>query len=171
MIHDKYGRPILSQNDLVDLLYQNPEQELKDIVCIDPELYNSSLDAFHIDYGYLKSYQIQELSIENFDKQQQSNWYMPDEYKQLDIAKYLLDSCENQEELQRVGQELLLFQDKNMFVLLQYLKYLVDVMRANNLVWGVGRGSSVSSFVLYKLGVHKVNSLYYELDIAEFLKD
>jgi DNA polymerase III alpha subunit len=69
-----------------------------------------------------------------------------------------------------VGKELLLYQKRDMFVLLQYLKYLVDTMRANNIVWGVGRGSSVASFVLFLLGVHKINSLYYDLPIEEFLK-
>jgi DNA polymerase III alpha subunit len=54
--------------------------------------------------------------------------------------------------------------------LLRYLKYLVDTMTQNRLIWGVGRGSSVASFVLYKLGVHRINSLHYELDPAEFLR-
>jgi DNA polymerase III alpha subunit len=53
---------------------------------------------------------------------------------------------------------------------LRYLKYMVDTLRANNIVWGVGRGSSVASFVLYLLGVHRINSIYYNLDIAEFLR-
>ena len=66
--------------------------------------------------------------------------------------------------------ELLLFQERDMFDLLKYLKYLVDTMRENNIIWGVGRGSSVSSFVLYLIGIHKINSLYYDLSIEEFLK-
>jgi DNA polymerase III alpha subunit len=37
-------------------------------------------------------------------------------------------------------------------------------------LWGVGRGSSVASYCLYILGVHKVDSIKYELDIHEFLK-
>jgi DNA polymerase III alpha subunit len=57
-----------------------------------------------------------------------------------------------------------------LFDVLKYLKYLVDVMTQNQLIWGVGRGSSVASFVLYKIGVHRVDSLYYDLDIKEFLK-
>jgi len=57
-----------------------------------------------------------------------------------------------------------------LFDLLRYLKYLTDTMTANRLIWGVGRGSSVASFVLYLLGVHKINSLHYELDPAEFLR-
>ena len=95
---------------------------------------------------------------------------MPEEYRTLDIAQYILDQCKNEEELQRVGKELLLYQERNLFDLLKYLKYFVDTMRLNNVVWGLGRGSSVASYVLYLLGVHKINSLYYDLPIEEFLK-
>ena len=88
----------------------------------------------------------------------------------FDIAKFVLDKCKNEEELQRAGEELLLYQERDMFMLLCYLKYFVDTMRKNKIVWGVGRGSSVSSFVLYLIGVHRINSLYYDLSIDEFLK-
>ena len=95
---------------------------------------------------------------------------MPDEYKSLDIASWVLTQCTKQEQLQRCGQELLLFQDRNLFNLLRYLKYLVDVMKENNVIWGVGRGSSVASYVLYLIGVHKIDSMYYDLSISEFLR-
>jgi DNA polymerase III alpha subunit len=95
---------------------------------------------------------------------------MPQAYSDLDIAKYILSLCETQEQLQRCAEELLLFQEKNLFDLLKYLKYLVDTMKENHIIWGIGRGSSVASYVLYLLGVHRINSLYYDLDIREFLK-
>ena len=57
-----------------------------------------------------------------------------------------------------------------MFDLLRYLKYFVDTMRENNVVWGLGRGSSVASYVLYLIGVHKIDSMYYDLDVGEFLR-
>ena len=44
-------------------------------------------------------------------------------------------------------------------------------MGENKIVWGVGRGSSVSSYILYLLGVHKVNSIKYGLNITDFLID
>jgi DNA polymerase-3 subunit alpha len=91
-------------------------------------------------------------------------------YQQLDIAEHVLSLCCTQEELQRVGEELLLFQERNLFDLLRYLKYLVDVMKENHVIWGVGRGSSVASYVLYKLGVHRIDSMFYELDPREFLR-
>ena len=112
----------------------------------------------------------QQQTLEEWDHRCQATWYMPEKYKQLDIAEHVLSLCSTDAELQRCGQELMLFQERNLFDLLRYLVYLVDVMRENRLIWGVGRGSSVASYVLYKLGVHRINSLYYELNPAEFLR-
>ena len=50
------------------------------------------------------------------------------------------------------------------------MKYVVDTLRDNNIVWGVGRGSSVSSYVLYLIGIHKIDSVKYALPIDEFFK-
>jgi len=66
--------------------------------------------------------------------------------------------------------ELELFEKHNMTDLLRFLIFLVDTLRANNILWGVGRGSSVASYCLYLLGIHKINSLKYQLDINEFLR-
>ena len=110
------------------------------------------------------------LTVQEWDKQNQREWRMPEEYKSLDIAAHVLSLCEDDTELQRVGEELLLYQERGLFDLLRYLKYLVDTMQKNNIIWGVGRGSSVASFVLYKMRVHRINSLYYSLDIKEFLR-
>jgi DNA polymerase-3 subunit alpha len=111
-----------------------------------------------------------DISVIDWDNVQQMNWYMPDSYKTMDIAAHVLDLCESDAELQRCGEELLMYQERGLMDLLKYLRYLVDVMRENHVIWGVGRGSSVASFVLYKLGVHRINSLYYELGPTEFLR-
>jgi DNA polymerase III alpha subunit len=97
-------------------------------------------------------------------------WHMPDAYKNMDIAAHVLSLCQSDAELQRCGHELMLYQERGLFDLLRYLAYLVDVMRQNAIIWGVGRGSSVASHVLYLMGVHRVDSLYYNLDIREFLR-
>ncbi len=165
---DIYGQLILSENDLCDLYMRDPTRTLK------KALTESNISLGDILYIESKPELIEyinpKLSIEDFDNNNQSNWYMPIEYKEMDIAKFVLDQCTSEAELQRAGEELILFQERNMFVLLQYLKYLVDTMRKNNVVWGVGRGSSVASFVLFLLGVHRINSLYYDLSIDEFIK-
>ena len=46
----------------------------------------------------------------------------------------------------------------------------IDTLREKNVVWGVGRGSSVASFCLFLIGVHKVNPILYKLKINEFLR-
>ena len=95
---------------------------------------------------------------------------MPEEYRLYDIVDYLYQKCRTLEQKDRVTEELKLFAQHDMIFLLKYVKYLVDTMRANDIVWGVGRGSSVASYVLYLIGVHKVDSIKYNLDIREFLK-
>jgi DNA polymerase III alpha subunit len=108
-------------------------------------------------------------SVELFDQANQRSWFMPDDYCP-NLVEMLYGMCTTEEQTNRVSQELELFIQHGMFDLLFYLKYLVDIMRENNIVWGVGRGSSVASYVLYLIGIHKVDSIKYELDIHEFLK-
>jgi DNA polymerase III alpha subunit len=175
MNYDKYGQAYTTEDELCDMLYQNPNLDLSRFQVSDqPGIYNKSVHQTYADFEQVKCYlpldHKEEVPIELFDWAQQQNWYMPIEYKELDIAQCVLDLCSTQEELQRVGQELLLFQERDLFNLLRYLKYFVDTMRKNNIVWGLGRGSSTASYVLYLLGVHKINSLYYDLPIEEFLK-
>ena len=165
---DIYGQMIFEEKDLLDLYLRDPNKTLKNVLVSEPINYDSDLDLSNT--PSTRIYENLSLSVEEFDHKNQSTWNFPEIYKNMDIAKYVLEQCKNEEELQRAGHELLLYQEKDMFMLLKYLKYLVDTMRENNIVWGVGRGSSVSSFVLFLLGVHKINSLYYGLEIEEFLK-
>jgi DNA polymerase III alpha subunit len=79
--------------------------------------------------------------------------------------------CETDEQRDRVSQELELYIKHGMYDVLHVMKYIVDTLRANNIVWGVGRGSSVASYVLYLIGVHKVDSIKYKLPIEEFFKE
>lgn len=169
MKYDKCGIAYTDTTELCDMLYRNPSLDLSRFKVTDPEQYNSSVAKLFADMPIMDAY-ASSVNIEEFDQTLQAHWYMPDEYYTLDIAAWVLDQCVGEAELQRAGEELLLFQERDAFMLLRYMKYLVDTMRANNVVWGVGRGSSVSSFVLYKLGVHRINSLYYDLDPREFLK-
>jgi len=165
---DKYGQLIYNQNDLCDLFLQDPTRTLNKALVDNVIEFTEFLSLENI--PNLTQYINPNCSLNQFDNQNQLNWQMPKEYYDLDIAKWVLDQCKNEVELQRAGEELIKFQERNMFVLLQYLKYLVDTMRKNNIVWGVGRGSSVASFVLFLIGIHRINSLYYDLSIDEFLK-
>lgn len=170
MIVDKYGQHVYDEGEVFDVLMHSDEDKPGPFLLKDP-MHNIENTNECVGYQAFVRYAESDLSVEEFDKLQQTTWWMPDDYKELDIAAHVLDLCNgNQAELQRCGEELLLFQEKGLFDLLRYLKFLVDVMELNDIIWGVGRGSSVSSYVLYKLKVHKINSMYYDLDISEFLR-
>jgi DNA polymerase III alpha subunit len=170
MKYDQYGQTYTNSQELCDLLYKNPGLDISLFQVEDSIEYNRSVAELHAELDLLDSYHNIDMSVEEFDSVLQTNWRMPQEYRELDIAEYVLGLCQQEHELQRVGQELLLYQERNLFDLLRYLKYLVDTLRKNNIVWGVGRGSSVASYVLFLIGVHKIDALYYNLDIEEFLK-
>lgn len=168
MKSDKFGRQVLNETDICEIYLRDPERNLKDIT-VDCDIQFPDILELE-NTPILKKLEPLEMTVEEYDAQNQQNWYIPDEYKNFDIAKYVLDLCETDAELQRVGEELIKYQELGMFPMLCYCKYLVDTMRKHNVVWGVGRGSSVSSYVLYLIGIHRINSLHYDLSIDEFLK-
>jgi DNA polymerase III alpha subunit len=170
MRYDQYGQVYTDSNELCNLLYKDPKLDISRFQVEDSLEYNRSVAELHAELDFLDSYHQITQTVEEFDNTLQRNWHMPKEYKDLDIAAYVLGLCKEEHELQRVGQELLLYQERDLFDLLRYLKYLVDTLRKNNVVWGVGRGSSVASYVLFLIGVHRIDSLYYDLNIDEFLK-
>jgi len=175
---DKFGQMIYDQDEVFDILMHdiNPDPNyhpgpfmIEDGQTIDVSLANRAAG-----YEALVTHLEDDLSIEDFDKQNQELWYMPDSYKEMDIAAHILSLCKTDAELQRCGEELILYMERDLFDLLRYMVYLVDTMELNNVVWGVvwgvGRGSSVSSYILYKLKVHRIDSIFYKLDPREFLR-
>jgi DNA polymerase III alpha subunit len=172
MNFDQYGRCWTTTDELFNMLYQEPNINLDQfLVKIEsqPWDFNVSVEKTSADFPKLQIIQEIDIPLEQFDQIQQSKWHMPQQYQELDIVKYILDLCATDEELTRVGHELVLYADRNLIDLLRYMKYFVDTMRENNVVWGIGRGSSTASYVLYLLSVHKIDSIKFGLDISEFL--
>jgi DNA polymerase III alpha subunit len=169
---DNYGRVSITEKEAFDAVYTGKLSTLEGIIIDGPiDQYNRARlqNADRIPVLELPE-DLSEVNKEFFDESNQCDWFMPEECSKFPIVDWLYDQCKTKEELARVDEELLLFIQHGMFDLLFYLKYLVDTMRQNNIVWGVGRGSSVASFVLFLLGIHRINSLYYDLSIDEFLK-
>jgi DNA polymerase III alpha subunit len=170
---NQYGEIVLDETDLCDLVMQG--RKLADLkqVTVDPAVDLESLINVLEDPGALMTWTFtndSNRSVPDYDALQQQKWHMPDQYRDLDIAVHVLSLCRTDTELQRAGHELMLYQERGLFDLLRYLVYLVDVMRENQVIWGVGRGSSVASYVLYLLGVHRIDSMFYDLDVGEFLR-
>jgi hypothetical protein len=167
-----HGQMIFNETDLVDLIMRGFDPSGFDGMIVDSSVDVETAALMLDNVPRLIAYNdlMETIPTAEFDHDCQSRWYMSDQYQTMDIAEHVLSLCDTDAELQRCGEELLLFQERDLFNLLRYLKYLVDVMTQNHLIWGVGRGSSTASFVLYKLGVHQINSMYYDLDPAEFLR-
>lgn len=166
---NEHGDVIFSEEDAIDLLYTDPDFNISKLYFNDIEKYSASLKELGMDLPVLNTVPTRQKP-ELFDKENCKQWYMPEKYYQINVLQWLLDKCQNDEEKMRVQMEYDLFEKKNFIRVLQFLIYFIDTLRANNIVWGVGRGSSVASFCLFLIGVHKINPLLYNLDITEFLR-
>lgn len=123
------------------------------------------------------------IEVKTKSKELSLEWNLPEKYKTLNVRDYV-DMCLYRELEQkmpgqltipydmrmRVSEEMELYYKLNLFDVLRTLIYIINTLCANNIIWSVGRGSSVSSYVLYLIGVHDVDSLKYGLDIEDFLR-
>ena len=164
-----HGDVIFSEEDVIDLLYSNPDFDISKLYFNDINKYSQSLKELGIDLPVIHTAPKREKPAD-FDASNCEQWHMPEKYYKINVLEWLLDRCQNDEEKLRVQTEYDLFEKKKFVRVLQFLIYFVDTLRANNRVWGVGRGSSVASFCLFLIGVHKINPLLYNLDITEFLR-
>ena len=163
---DKFSNPIFNENDLFDALYQG--KSLPSDMFVDPSDQIKQLEE-QTGIKFWLPLDHYDLSLEEYDASMQTDWQMPDQYKLMDIEEFLVNACP-EENYQRLVEELQEFRERNMMDLLRWLKYLVDLMTEKGIVWGVGRGSSVASYVLYLIGVHSIDPIKYNLDWREFLR-
>ena len=171
---DDLGIPRFSNRDLIDMIYSGHADKVHVVLCDpsdDVDRFNAAMEEQGFDK--LQKYIPLDVDQKTFDGVCQSEWFMPDEYKVSNpILKHnLLELCNTPEEEERVLEEYDEFKQRGMLDLIKYMIYLVDFMRENGIVWGVGRGSSVASYVLYLIGVHRIDSIKYDLDWREFLRD
>jgi len=123
----------------------------------------------------------EKITIKTDNNKLDISWNIPDEYKQINIKHHLINKLRDEmhrfemsdNELKhriiRIDQEMQTYIKLNLYELLQTLVYMIDVFNKESVVWGVGRGSSVSSYVLYLIGVHDIDSVLYDLNFNDFL--
>lgn len=161
------GTVICKNSALVEMLYSGLDINLAvSEPDSDVELYNQADRLLDTDYG--------EITITNEQLFDNVNWFdywtTPDPYADMDIEEYIYNRCKTTEEIVRVQKEMKLFKERNMLSVLCHLVYLTDFWRKNGIFWGVGRGSSVGSFVLYLIGINRINPLDFDIAIEDFLK-
>lgn len=158
---DSDGISYVSRQGVIELAYQ--------------DLLNDAMFEWQ-DQGALQQYQRVCETMDHWPhvpqhaNPQARDWFTPPEYQQIDLERYVLDRCKNTAQESRARLELGLISASHATHIFKHLIFLVDQWRSENLVWGVGRGSSVSCFVLYVIGVNRINPMDYDLDCGEFFK-
>lgn len=160
MINSK-GQMFVEDNDIIELMLANRRVKILP----------SNKNSYNRFEAECKKYGITAPFILD-DSDGNVRWNMPDEFKNLNIADYIKVKHPGltQDQLKRVMEELQEFERRDLVDLLRFLCYFVTLLRSNNVIYGVGRGSSIASYVLYLLGVHRIDSYEFNLDIKEFLK-
>lgn len=161
------GTVICNEHAAIYMLYN--DQDLTDIILDDTELarqFNGASKLLDSNFEFLNS------GIEPVynDIDWYNIWLTPDYYKNIDIKQYCLSKCNTSEQADRVNYEFKLFEEREMVPVLKNLLWLVDHFKKNNILYGVGRGSSISSYILYLIGISRIDPLKYDLDINEFLR-
>lgn len=167
---NKYSESVIDTESALELLYRKKRISLAVISDLEEiEKYNSNFESIFYKSASLAT-ETDSVSVAEYHDTLSSIWLIPEYYADLDIEKYILDKCTTTQETDRVQLELALFREFGLYNLLKLMVYIVDTLRQKNVTYGVGRGSSVASYCLFLIGIHRIDSLKYNLDITEFLK-
>lgn len=168
-IIDICSRRLHNEQDLVDLVLNN--KDIDGVYVSDPqvaELFNKK-NKQYFDFP-IRLRIPEQMDPEEYHQKCRQTWFIPDKYLSMDVLKYLLNKVNTSTEARRIKYEYARFEEHDLIYVLKTMIFLVDKFRENNIVWGVGRGSSVSSYILYVIGINKINPLRYNLSSDEFFK-
>ena len=167
---DKYSNPIFNEEELFEAVYNGYQFNASDTLIVSERTDNIKALENVVGFKFLEPYETH-FDIQDYDVACQSIWNMPDEYKTMDIEAWIWSQCPPWDpQHTRVEEELEAYKLRDMLNLLRWMKYFVDTCSKNDIVWGIGRGSSVASYILYLIGVHSIDSIKYNLDWQEFLR-
>lgn len=168
---DECGNVVYFNEALIEMLYNDniPNEILFSEKDCDVKAFNK-LSYENFDDVYFKL----PTKIQSIDDRK-NDWFYPHEYDNLNLEEYFNNILNERgintfEIKNRVIEELRLYKEKDMEKFLRFCIYLSDIISTNNLTVGVGRGSSVASYLLYLIKIHLIDSIKYKLDIKEFLK-
>lgn len=112
-------------------------------------------------------------------------WQLPEQYKNLNLDEYVArafgDRCQElykkyspeqyDQAILRIADELQEIEARGMVEFMRTVIYILDTFKRKNVVWGVGRGSSCASYVLFVLGLHAVDCILLDVPMSEFFHD
>jgi len=169
VLHDRIltfdGDTIIKPDEIVEFMLENPQVTNICTTEMTPDIqtYNKSV--------------INKIDIKGDIRPFDFTYNIPDEYKSLNILEHVIKLFINkhnvydEKRFDRLKYEMAKFKQNGLYDFLRLLVYVQDVITDNNIVKGVGRGSSVSSYVLYVIGIHIIDAYKYDLDFSEFIKE
>ncbi len=170
---DEYGEIHLSEDEIIDAILMG--NEISNVHLSDDSAltkYEGSVKRIAVDHE-LKFYPSNNYSEspKHVLRRRSTKWTIPPEYMYMDIVGFLLEKCKSPVEVSRVEAELQEFIKRGELNILIVMKYIVDTFRNHGVVWGVGRGSSVSLYCLYLIGINKINPLKYDIAYTDYFKE
>jgi DNA polymerase III alpha subunit len=170
---NEYGQVMFTVNEILDMMYSGQNIDHCDFANLETQKYNQFANHFDVPAKNVVK-PIQE-SADTFHESKANTWHMPEQYKKMDIEKFLSEllvskNLTSSAYTNRLIEELEQFKKRKMVNVLKFLCYLMQTCKTHNIVTGVGRGSSVSSLVLHLLDVHQIDPVKYSLDYKEFLR-
>jgi DNA polymerase III alpha subunit len=102
-------------------------------------------------------------------------WNIPSEFEELDVLEFCLLALDDrglatEEYVQRLDNEIKEFEARGLIPFLKNLISLVLSWKEKGVVWGVGRGSSCASLVLFLIDLNMVDPVKYEIELEEFFR-
>ncbi len=166
---DEWGRVLADYDLVIELLLSGKGVGFTKVVYDDRmAAYNDVCSTFDKpEKRILDTYDME--SPREFHERQSKRWLI--EAPENGLWDRLLMKCKSPEEIERFAFELEEFDRRDMIPVLLQLNQMIETLDAHGVVRGVGRGSSVASFLLYLMDVHFINPMTYGLDFSEFMKD
>jgi DNA polymerase III alpha subunit len=111
----------------------------------------------------------------NFDL----TWNIPKKYDEINLSEHLHkilstkfpDPEKRIHYAKRLDEEIHEIQKRGLDKLIKALIFVVDKFNESGIVYGVGRGSSCASLVLFLIGLHMVDPIKYRIPMTEFFHD
>jgi len=113
------------------------------------------------------------IDVKYCNNELDTSWNIPEKYLNIDLREYCISRSDYKNNIikNRIDKELDLVKDAGLTDLFRSIIYILDYFKSNNIIWGVGRGSSCASYLLFIIGLHSVDCIKYNIDEKEFFKN
>lgn len=176
---NEYGQVQYNTQEVIEKIYSQEWQTVLGFIDGVNEIAAWNENCTQFDLQPIQMLNKPEQDPKSYHQQRSLIWKMPLEYTKFDPIQFFSTELERlslntQEYIDYLCGELEAWNNvmshESAILLWKFLNYLMTTCKENDIITGVGRGSSVSSLILYLLGVHAVDPVKYKLNYEEFLR-